>query len=110
MRLSSLLLCAVETLAAYRSLVLHATAEVETSLTRLAEQRNAVGAFDAQVAAFDRPTRSGAQGGLIALVDVLDADQALLETSDQLENVRAEAGRVSVATIRALGGGWQSGA
>ena len=102
-----------EMLALYRGSVLRATAEVETALTRLAEQRNAVGAFEAQVAALTvsrDQVRQAYQGGVIALVDVLDADHALLEASDQLENARAEAGRASVAAIRALGGGWQSGA
>ena len=102
-----------EMLALYRGSVLRATAEVETALSRLAEQRNAVGAFEAQVAALTASrdqVRQAYQGGVIALVDVLDADHALLEASDQLENARAEAGRASVAAIRALGGGWQSGA
>ncbi|WP_157190273.1 hypothetical protein [Novosphingobium sp. Rr 2-17] len=50
------------------------------------------------------------QSGVIARADVFDADHELLDASDQLENARAEAGRASVAAIRALGGKWQSGA
>lgn len=100
-----------ESLALYRGSVLRATEDVETALVRLTEQRIAVDAFQSQVAALTASrdqARQAYQGGVIALVEVLDADHALLEASDRLENARAEAARASVAAIRALGGGWDN--
>jgi outer membrane protein TolC len=44
---------------------------------------------------------------VLALVDVLDADRALLDASDRLAAARTSTARASVAAIRALGGGWQ---
>jgi outer membrane protein TolC len=99
-----------EALALYRGTVLRATEDVETSLTRLAEGRAEIASREAQVAALTRSrdqARQAYQQGVLALVDVLDADRALLEASDRLASAQAGAARASVAAIRALGGGWQ---
>jgi NodT family efflux transporter outer membrane factor (OMF) lipoprotein len=99
-----------EALAVYRGTVLRATEDVETSLTRLAEGRAEIASREAQVAALTRSrdqARQAYQQGVLALVDVLDADRALLEASDRLASAQAGAARASVAAIRALGGGWQ---
>jgi NodT family efflux transporter outer membrane factor (OMF) lipoprotein len=99
-----------EALAQYRGTVLRATEDVETSLTQLAEGRAEIASREAQVAALTRSrdqARDAYQHGVLALVDVLDADRALLEASDRLASARAGAARASVAAIRALGGGWQ---
>ncbi len=50
--------------------------------------------------------RSAYAAGAVALIDVLDADRALLDASDKLAQARASAARASVAAVRALGGGY----
>ena len=100
-----------ETLARYRSAVLRATEDVETALARLAEGRNEIAVREREVASLTRSrdqARQGYAGGVLALVDVLDADRALLDASDRLASARAGTARASVAAIRALGGGWQT--
>jgi NodT family efflux transporter outer membrane factor (OMF) lipoprotein len=99
-----------EALARYRGSVLRATEEVETALARLGEGRTEIGARERQVAALTKArdqARQAYQGGVVALVDVLDADRALLDASDRLAAARADTARASVAAVRALGGGWE---
>lgn len=100
-----------EALAQFRGSVLSATAEVETAIARLAETRSEITLREREVASLTRArdqTRQGYQGGALALVDVLDADRALLEAEDRLVGARADAARASVAAVRALGGGWET--
>jgi len=66
-----------------------ALAQGETSLAR---------ARDASFAA--------CKGGVVSLIEVLDADRRLLETRDGAIQARAAASRGAVASFRALGGGW----
>jgi NodT family efflux transporter outer membrane factor (OMF) lipoprotein len=99
-----------EALARYRGSVLRATEDVETALVRLQEGRTEIGLREQEVASLTRSrdqARQGYSGGVLALVDVLDADRALLDASDRLAAARAETARASVAAIRALGGGWE---
>jgi NodT family efflux transporter outer membrane factor (OMF) lipoprotein len=99
-----------EALAQYRGSVLRATEDVETALARLGEGRTEIGLREQQIASLTRSrdqARQGYQGGVLALVDVLDADRALLDASDRLAGARADTARASVAAIRALGGGWE---
>jgi outer membrane protein TolC len=100
-----------EALARYRGTVLHATEDVEDSLTRLAEGRAEIALRERQVASLTRSrdqARQAYAGGVLALVDVLDADRALLDASDRLATARTDTARASVAAIRALGGGWET--
>jgi NodT family efflux transporter outer membrane factor (OMF) lipoprotein len=99
-----------EALALYRGAVLRATEDVETALVRLHEDRVEMGLRDAEVASLTRSrdqARQAYAGGVLALVDVLDADRALLEAADRLAVARANAARASVEAVRALGGGWE---
>lgn len=101
-----------EALALYRGSLLRATAEVETALSQLIETRHEVERREQQVAALTNARnqiRLAYQAGAIPLLDVLDADRALLESSDRLAQARANAARASVAAIRALGGGYVEG-
>jgi outer membrane protein TolC len=43
---------------------------------------------------------------MVSLIEVLDADRRLLETSDGAIQARAAATRGAIASFRALGGGW----
>ncbi|WP_375380272.1 TolC family protein [uncultured Sphingomonas sp.] len=100
-----------EALAQYRGAVLRATEDVEAALSRLGQGRIEIELRERQIASLTRSrdqARQGYQGGVLALVDVLDADRALLDASDRLAGARADTARASVAAIRALGGGWET--
>jgi NodT family efflux transporter outer membrane factor (OMF) lipoprotein len=99
-----------EALALYRSSILHATEDVENAFVRLGEGRTEVTTLERQVAALRvarTQTQAAYESGAVALLDVLDADRALLDASDRLEQARALEARASVAAIRALGGGFE---
>jgi NodT family efflux transporter outer membrane factor (OMF) lipoprotein len=100
-----------EALALYRGTVLRATQDVETALASLTQQRLAMAAYDRQVAALTAARDQARQAydqGAVALIDVLDADRALLQAADRRDEARAGAARASVAVTRALGGGWEN--
>lgn len=99
-----------EALALYRSSILHATEDVENAFVRLGEGRTEVTTLERQVAALRvarTQTQAAYESGAVALLDVLDADRALLDASDRLEQARALEARASLAAIRALGGGFE---
>ena len=101
-----------ETMAQYRATLLHATADVENAMVALTQGRNEVTIRQQQVAALTRSRDQAQQAygvGTVALIEVLDADRALLEASDELAQARAMAARASLATTRALGGGYTQG-
>ena len=100
-----------EALAMWRKSVLTAAEDVETALSRFAEARTESAVLDRQV---QQLTKARAQadlayrGGVVAIIDVLDADRQLLAASDRQAMVKADEARASVAAYRALGGGWSS--
>lgn len=102
-----------EALAGWRKSVLVAAEDVETAISRLVEARTESIALDRQV---DALTTARAQaemayrGGVIGLIDVLDADRQLLAASDRRVAVKADEARAAVAAYRALGGGWKGDA
>lgn len=98
-----------EALANYRASVLRATEDVETALVRLAEGRTEIALLEKQVGALSLArdqARTAYESGAVALLDVLDADRAVLDASNKLEQARAGTARASVAVVRALGGGY----
>ena len=101
-----------QALAAWRGKVLGAAEDVETALSRLSEAHAEKDLLRQQVASLEN-ARSQAQqaydGGVVALIDVLDADRELLAASDRLATVDGDEARAAVAAYRALGGGWQAG-
>ncbi|TPG52095.1 efflux transporter outer membrane subunit [Sphingomonas glacialis] len=102
-----------EALASWRKSVLTAAEDVETALSRLEEARSESVALDRQVAALTKARGQADlayRGGVVAIIDVLDADRQLLAASDRQATVKAEQARAAVAAYRALGGGWQSDA
>lgn len=99
-----------EELAAWRGSVLRAAEDVETALSRLTEVHVQRAALERQVAALTltrRQAQDAYQGGVVALIEVTDADRELLDASDLLANVKGEEARASVAAYKALGGGWR---
>jgi NodT family efflux transporter outer membrane factor (OMF) lipoprotein len=100
-----------EQLAAYRRSVLRATEDVENAFSALVnseiqEEKLARGemsltkARDSSVAAY--------KGGVVSLIEVLDADTRLLSTRDARARAQTEAARAAIASYRALGGGWDA--
>ncbi|MET0238896.1 MAG: efflux transporter outer membrane subunit [Sphingobium sp.] len=100
-----------EALAAYRLAVLRASEDVENAFSALV-QREAQSAMLArgEAALIRAQTASLAayKGGVVSLVEVLDADRRLLDTRDARAQARSEAARAAIASYRALGGGWQA--
>lgn len=98
-----------EALAAYRNTVLRATEDVETALSRYVHGGSEIKSLQRQITAL-RVAREQAQlayeNGVVALIEVLDADRELLEASDRLASAQADLARASVAVFRSLGGGW----
>jgi NodT family efflux transporter outer membrane factor (OMF) lipoprotein len=98
-----------ESLAAYRQAVYRATGEVETALSDLVQSEAEAAALDHQIAELTRArdqAEAAYRGGVISLIEVLDADRDLLAASDQLARARSGAARAAVASFRATGGGW----
>jgi NodT family efflux transporter outer membrane factor (OMF) lipoprotein len=98
-------------LADYRETVLRAAGEVETAFSLLIESRAEVAALEQQLVdltAARARTQEAYEAGAVSLIEVLDADRALLLASDQLAQAKTEAARAAVATWRALGGGWSA--
>jgi NodT family efflux transporter outer membrane factor (OMF) lipoprotein len=99
-----------EALAAYRATVLRATEDVENALSRFLESGNEAAALERQIVALERAraqTLSAYQAGVLSLIEVLDIDRQLLAASDRLASAQANVARASVASFRALGGGWK---
>ncbi len=99
-----------ELLAAYRLAVLRATEEVETAFTHVVsrEQQAALLADGVQSLGRARGASFAAyQGGIVSLIEVLQADESLLRASDARAQAQTEAARAAVAAFKALGGGWQ---
>lgn len=100
-----------EALAAYRLAVLRASEDVENSFSALVQReaqaamlaRGETALVRAQAAAL-----AAYRGGVVSLVEVLDADRRLLDTRDAHAQARSETARAAIASYRALGGGWQA--
>ncbi|MEG3125697.1 efflux transporter outer membrane subunit [Sphingomonas sp. GB1N7] len=101
-----------EALAAWRGSVLKAAEDVETALSRLSEAHVERGDLARQIAALTKARAQADQayaGGVVALIEVIDADRELLAASDRQASVQTEEARAAIAAYRALGGGWHIG-
>ncbi len=101
-----------EALARWRQAALGASAEVADAIAALAQGQQEQAELTREVALLTR-ARDQAQAaygaGTVGLIDVLDADRALLDASDRLAVNRASLARASVAAVRAMGGGYGKG-
>jgi NodT family efflux transporter outer membrane factor (OMF) lipoprotein len=98
-----------EALAAYRGTVLHATEDVEVALSQFVESRSEAEVLARQIAALARArdeAETAYEGGVLPLLEVLEADRDLLAARDRLATTNANQARAAVASFRALGGGW----
>ena len=98
-----------EALAAYRLAVLKASQDVENAFSTLVQQEARATTLSQGEVALTRARNTSDlayKGGVVSLIEVLDADRRLLETRDSAIQARAAASRGAVASFRALGGGW----
>jgi NodT family efflux transporter outer membrane factor (OMF) lipoprotein len=100
-----------EALAAYRQSALRATEDVENAFSALVNreaQATTLSAGEASLSEARRSSFIAYQKGTASLIDVLNADETLLQASDARAQARTESARAAVAAFRALGGGWQA--
>jgi NodT family efflux transporter outer membrane factor (OMF) lipoprotein len=98
-----------EALAVYRGTVLHATEDVEAALSQFIQSRSEAETLERQITALTRAreeAQTAYEGGVLPLIEVLDADRDLLDAKDRLAAANANEARAAVASFRALGGGW----
>jgi NodT family efflux transporter outer membrane factor (OMF) lipoprotein len=100
-----------ESLAAYRLAVLTATEEVENSFSALVNREAQVDILVRGESSLSRARDSSLaayKGGVVSLIEVLDADSNLLQVQDAKAQAQTEASRAAIASFRALGGGWDA--
>ena len=99
-----------ETLAAYRQSVLRATEDVENALASLVNreaQATILTGGEASLAQARQSSFIAYEKGTASLIDVLHADETMLQASDARAQARTESARAAVALFKSLGGGWQ---
>lgn len=100
-----------EALASYRLAVLRATEDVENAFSALVNREIQVGILTRGESSFARARENSFaayQGGVVSLIEVLDADGNLLQARDAKAQAQTEAVRAAIASFRALGGGWDA--
>ncbi len=99
-----------EALAAYRQAVLRATEDVENSFSALInneEETVTLAQGETSLARARDSSSTAYQNGAASLIDVLHADETVLEASDARAQAQTGSARAAVAVFKALGGGWQ---
>lgn len=99
-----------EALAAYRQSVLRATEDVENAVSSLVNRQTQTTTLTGGEAALTQARQSSFtayEKGTASLIDVLHADETLLQASDARAQARTESARAAVAVFKSLGGGWQ---
>ena len=100
-----------EALAAYRLAVLRATEDVENAFSALVKREAQVGILtrgESSLARARENSLAAYKGGVVSLIEVLDADGNLLQVRDTKAQAQTEAARAAIASFRALGGGWDA--
>ena len=100
-----------EALAAYRLAVLRATEEVENSFSALVKRETQVGILTRGESALARArdnSLAAYKGGVVSLIEVLNADGSLLQVRDEKAQAQTEVARAAISSFRALGGGWDA--
>ncbi|WP_034301922.1 efflux transporter outer membrane subunit [Herbaspirillum sp. RV1423] len=99
-----------EMLAAYRLAALKATEDVENALSALTRREQQAAFLSQGVQSLSQArasTFAAYRRGTASMIDVLQADENVLRSTDAQIQARAEAARAAVLTFKALGGGWQ---
>src|SRR5215216_2765582 len=100
-----------EALAAYRLAVLRAAEDVENAFSALVKREAQVGILtlgESSLARARDNSDAAYRGGVVSLIEVLDADTNLLQVRDAKAQAQTEAARAAIASFRALGGGWDA--
>ena len=100
-----------EALAAYRLAVLRATEEVENAFSALVKREAQVGILTQGESSLARARENSVaayKGGVVSLIEVLNADSNLLQVRDAKAQAQTEVARAAIASFRALGGGWDT--
>jgi len=100
-----------ETLAAYRLAVLRAAEDVENAFSALVKREAQVGILtqgESSLARARENADAAYRGGVVSLIEVLDADANLLQVRDAKAQAQTEVARAAIASFRALGGGWDA--
>jgi NodT family efflux transporter outer membrane factor (OMF) lipoprotein len=98
-----------EALAAYRLAALRASEDVENAFSALVQredQERILAAGEVSLTRASSSSLAAYKGGVVSLIEVLDADSRLLATRDARAQAKTEAARAAVASFRSLGGGW----
>jgi len=101
------------TQANYRQTVLNAFQQVQDGITGLAVLDGAAKQSEDAVADAQRLlalANDRYSGGLVAYLNVITAQQSLLNSKRQDAQIRGQQMTLSVALVKALGGGWQADA
>lgn len=99
-----------EALASYRLSVLRASQDVENAFSALVnreQQERTLVDGETALARAQQSSLAAYKGGVVSLIEVLDAQTRLLATRDALAQARTESARAAVASFRSLGGGWK---
>jgi NodT family efflux transporter outer membrane factor (OMF) lipoprotein len=100
-----------EALAAYRLAVLRAAEDVENAFSALVKRETQVGILTQGESSLARARENSVaayQGGVVSLIEVLNADGNLLQVRDAKAQAQTEAARAAITSFRALGGGWDA--
>jgi NodT family efflux transporter outer membrane factor (OMF) lipoprotein len=100
-----------EALAAYRLAVLRAAEDVENAFSALVRREAQVGILargESSLARARQHAEAAYRGGVVSLIEVLDAESSLLQVRDVKAQAHTEAARAAIASFRALGGGWDA--
>lgn len=100
-----------EALDAYRLAVLRASEDVEDSFSAVVnreQQQRVLADGETSLTRARDASEAAYKGGVVSLIEVLDADTRLLATRDQRAQAKAEAARAAISSFRALGGGWNA--
>lgn len=98
-----------EALAAYRLAALRANEDVENAFSALLKREAQAGLLAEGAQSLEQARRAAASAyemGVVSLIEVLQADEALLRVTDAQAQARTEAARAAVSAFKALGGGW----
>jgi len=86
------------------------SSDVENAFSALVQREAQAGILTQGESSFARARASSDavyRGGVVSLIEVLDADSNLLQVRDAKAQAQTEAARAAIASFRALGGGWE---
>lgn len=98
-----------EALAGYRQAVLRASEDVENSLSSLVNREAQTTMLEQAESSLSKARDSSMaaySSGAASFIDVLHADETLLQAADSRAQAQTESARAAIATFKALGGGW----